>query len=116
MWQSMPPAVTTMPSQAMISVPGPMTMSTPGWVSGLPALRHAIADGFATPELHLFAIPTGHQGVVFFDLDDQLGGGQAQAVAHGGAEHVGVGAAGDAAHARGPCVRPRKPNTVRAPA
>ena len=38
MWESMPPAVTMLPSQLMISVPGPMTMSTPLWVSGLPAL------------------------------------------------------------------------------
>ena len=34
----MPPAVTIMPSPAMISVPAPITMSTPGWTSGLPAL------------------------------------------------------------------------------
>ena len=38
MCESMPPAVTMLPSQLMISVPGPMMMSTPGWVSGLPAL------------------------------------------------------------------------------
>ena len=30
MWLSMPPAVTMWPSQLMISVPAPMTMSTPG--------------------------------------------------------------------------------------
>ena len=41
MCESMPPAVTIKPSQLMISVPGPMTMSTPGWVSGLPALPMA---------------------------------------------------------------------------
>ena len=41
MWLSTPPAVTIRPSQLMISVPGPMTMSTPGWVSGLPALPMA---------------------------------------------------------------------------
>ena len=41
MWLSMPPAVTMLPSQLMISVPGPMMMSTPGWVSGLPALPMA---------------------------------------------------------------------------
>ncbi len=41
MWLSKPPAVTMLPSQLMISVPGPMTMSTPGWVSGLPALPMA---------------------------------------------------------------------------
>ena len=34
----MPPAVAIRPSPAMTSVPGPMTMSTPGCVSGLPAL------------------------------------------------------------------------------
>ncbi len=38
MWLSMPPAVTIMPSPAMISVPGPITMSTPFITSGLPAL------------------------------------------------------------------------------
>ncbi|MNV21338.1 hypothetical protein D3C71_1122700 [compost metagenome] len=38
MWLSMPPAVTMLPSQLMTSVPGPMMMSTPGCVSGLPAL------------------------------------------------------------------------------
>ena len=32
------PGVTIKPSAAMISVPGPMTMSTPGITSGLPAL------------------------------------------------------------------------------
>ena len=38
MWLSIPPAVRMRPSPAMTSVPGPMTMSTPGCVSGLPAL------------------------------------------------------------------------------
>ena len=38
MWASKPPAVRIRPSPAMTSVPGPMTMVTPGWVSGLPAL------------------------------------------------------------------------------
>ena len=32
------PAVTIMPSRAMISVPGPTTTVIPGWTSGLPAL------------------------------------------------------------------------------
>ena len=40
-WASIPPAVTIRPSPAIASVPGPMTMSTPGWVSGLPALPMA---------------------------------------------------------------------------
>jgi hypothetical protein len=30
-----------LPSPAIASVPGPMTMSTPGWMSGLPALPMA---------------------------------------------------------------------------
>ena len=34
----MPPAVTIMPSPAMISVPGPIGMVMAGWMSGLPAL------------------------------------------------------------------------------
>ena len=38
MCESMPPAVTIMPSPAMISVLAPITMSTAGWMSGLPAL------------------------------------------------------------------------------
>ena len=38
MWVSKPPAVRIFPSPAMISVPGPMTMVTPGCMSGLPAL------------------------------------------------------------------------------
>ncbi len=41
MCASMPPAVRIRPSPAMASVPGPMTMSTPGWTSGLPALPMA---------------------------------------------------------------------------
>ena len=41
MCESTPPAVTMWPSQLMISVPGPMTMSTPLWVSGLPAFPMA---------------------------------------------------------------------------
>ena len=40
---SMPPAVQIRSSPAMTSVPGPMTRrgSTPGWISGLPALPTA---------------------------------------------------------------------------
>jgi hypothetical protein len=140
MWLSMPPAVTMWPSQLMISVPAPMTMSTPGCVSGLPALpmatmrpslqadvglddapvvddecigqhrvdralgacalalRHAVADGLAAAELDLFAVAARGQGEVLFDLDQQAGVGQAHAVADGGAEHVGIGAFGDAGH------------------
>ena len=41
MWVSKPPAVRILPSPAITSVPGPMTMVTPGWMSGLPALPMA---------------------------------------------------------------------------
>ena len=56
MWVSMAPAVTIMPSQEMISVPGPMTMSTPGWVSGLPALPMAAMREFLMP-MSAFTMP-----------------------------------------------------------
>ncbi len=49
MWLSMPPAVTIMPSPAMISVPGPMTSVTAGWMSGLPALPMAAMKPFFRP-------------------------------------------------------------------
>jgi len=38
MWLSMPPAVRIMPSPAMASVPAPIGIVTPGWMSGFPAL------------------------------------------------------------------------------
>ena len=38
MWVSKPPAVRILPSPAITSVPGPITMVTLGWMSGLPAL------------------------------------------------------------------------------
>ena len=56
MWLSMPPAVTIMPSQLMISVPGPMTMPTPGCVSGLPALPTAAMRPSFSP-MSAFTIP-----------------------------------------------------------
>ena len=40
--ESKPPAVSILPSPAMISVPGPMMMFTCGWISGLPALPIAL--------------------------------------------------------------------------
>ena len=79
-------------------------------------LAHAIANGFAPAELDLFAVPLGAQGKVLFNFNDQGGVGQAKAVAHGGAVHLGVGTSADAAHDRLPCTSPRKPHTWRAPA
>jgi hypothetical protein len=51
----------------------------------------AVPDDLAAAELHFFAVG----GEVLFDFDPQLGIGQADLVADGGAEHVGVGLAGD---------------------
>ena len=70
------------------------------------ALPHAITDDLATPEFHFLAI----EGEVLFDFDPQIGIGQTHAVAHGGAEHVGIGATGNAAHdSSAPITRPAKP-------
>ena len=49
MWVSMPPAVTIMPSPAMISVAPPMAIVTPGWMSGLPALPMPAIRPFFRP-------------------------------------------------------------------
>jgi hypothetical protein len=38
MWLSMPPAVRIMPSPAITSLPAPIGIVTPGWMSGLPPL------------------------------------------------------------------------------
>ena len=56
------------------------------------ALAHAVADGLAAAELDLLSIAAGTQRVVGLDLDDQAGVGQPQAVADGGAVHLGIGA------------------------
>ena len=69
-----------------------MTVSTaPSLVRDL-ALPHAVADHLAAAELHLLAIG----GTVLLDLDDEVGVGEAHAVAGGGAEHLGIDGTGDA--------------------
>jgi hypothetical protein len=80
------------------------------------ALAHAIAYGLAAAELDLFAMAAGTQREVLFDLDQQRGVGQADAVTGGRAVHLGVGTAFDAGHHSAPCTWARKPNTRRAPA
>ena len=62
------------------------------------ALSHAVANSLAAAELDFFAVATGPQGVVLLDFNDQGGVGQAHAVAHGGAEHFGVGLSGNGGH------------------
>ena len=84
-----------------------------GAVAGALALRHAVADGFAAAKFHFLAIAAGSQGVVLFHLDDEVGIGQAQAVAHGGAKHLGISAFFNLGHHaapfNAPCTSPRKP-------
>ena len=63
------------------------------------ALPHAVADHLAAAELDLLAIDRA----VALDLDDELGVGEAQAVAGGRPEHGGIGAAADCVrHVRAP--------------
>ena len=54
-------------------------------------LPHAVADDFAAAELRFVAVGGG----VLFNLDDQIGVGQAYTIAGGRTEMVGVGAAVD---------------------
>src|SRR5690606_13956844 len=74
-------------------------------------LAHAVADDLAAAELHFLAI----NGVVAFHLDDEARVTQAQAIAGGGAEHLGIGATVHAAHS-GPITLPWKPKTSPRPA
>jgi len=78
------------------------------------ALAHAVADDLAAAKFHFFAV----SGVVVFDLNPQLGIGQAHAVAGGRAEHLGVSVARNGgthertsffAASSGPMTSPRNP-------
>ena len=81
-----------MPVQSTISALV-MTVSTaPIGARGL-GLAHAVADHLAAAELHLLAVDRE----VALHLDEELGVGEADAVAGGRAVHVGIGGAGDAA-------------------
>ena len=55
------------------------------------ALAHAVADHLAAAELDLLAIDRP----ILLDLEDEIGVGQAHAVAHRGAVHVGIGSSAD---------------------
>ena len=65
---------------------------------GMLRLAHAIADDLAAAEFHFVAV----DGVVLFHLDPQIGIGEAQAVAGGGAEHFRVGLSGHCCHGGSP--------------
>jgi hypothetical protein len=113
------PAIASVPGPMMMSTPGwtsglpalPMptmrpslrpisALMMPQWsrisalvmtVSTAPSARlrwlcHAVADHLAAAELDLLAIDRA----VGFDLDEELGVGEAHAVAGGRAEHIGI--------------------------
>ena len=85
----MPMSALTMPQWSTISALV-MTVSATSAAHAL-ALAHAVADHLAAAELHFLAV----DGEVLLDLDQQLGVGQAHAVAGGGAEHLGIGLPAD---------------------
>ena len=64
--------------------------------AGTLRLPHAVADHLAAAELYLLAIDRA----VTFDLDDELGIGEAQPVAGGRPEHRGIGGAREACRHR----------------
>ena len=55
------------------------------------ALAHAVANDLASTELDLLPV----DGEIAFDFDHEIGIGQANPIAHRGAEHFGIGAASD---------------------
>ena len=88
MWASKPPAVRIRPSPAMTSVPGPMTMVTPGWVSGLPALPIRGDAAVAEADVGLVdAGPVDDQRVGDDGVDGALGAG-GLGLAHAVADHL----------------------------
>ncbi len=74
--------------------------------SELLALPHAVADDLAAAELDLLAVDRE----IVLDGDPQLGIGEANAIADGRAEHLGVGLTRNPhAHCSVPITRPLKP-------
>ena len=76
-----------------------MTVSTAPRASRGLRLPHAVADHLAAAELHLLAVG----GEILLDLDHELGVGEAQPVALGRAEHLGVVRRGAARSGGGSC-------------
>ena len=85
---SMPPAVTMRPSPAMISVPGPMTMVTPGWVSGLPALPMRGDAAVLQPDIGLDDAPVVEDQRIGDDGIDGAVGARDLRLAHAVADHL----------------------------
>jgi hypothetical protein len=88
----------TMPQWSRISALV-MTVSTAPSARGDLGLAHAVADHLAAAELDLLAV----YRAVLFDLDDEVGVGEAHAVADVGPVHGGVGRA---RHAERHCSEP----------
>jgi len=64
-------------------------------VEGGGGLAHAVADDLAAAELDLVAVAAALGDEIAFDLHEEVGVGEAHLVARGGAEHLGVLAAGE---------------------
>ncbi len=66
---------------------------------GVLALSHTVADHLAAAELHLLAV--GREVALHADMQIRIR--EAHEIADGGAEHIGIGGAGDAVgHGAGP--------------
>ena len=88
----MPMSALTMPQWSMMSALV-MTVSTAPGARRL-RLAHAVADDLAAAEFHFLA-----EMVSPSPPRREFGVGEADAVADGGAEHVGIGGAGEMGHA-----------------
>ena len=88
MWLSNPPAVRIRPSPAITSVPGPMTMVTPGWVSGLPALPIRAIRPSRSPTSALIDAGPVHDQRVGDDGVDRALRPRRLALAHAVADHL----------------------------
>ena len=85
-------------------------------IEGERRLRHAVADDLAAAEFHFVAVAAVFGDEVALDLDEELGIGEADLVAGGGAEHAGVVGAGLFHESSGPLTRLLRPWTSRVPA
>ena len=63
-------------------------------IEGQRGLAHAVADDFAAAEFDFVAVAAHLGDEIALDLDEEIGVGEADLVADGGAEHFGVLAAG----------------------
>ena len=93
----MPMSALTMPQWSMIDGAGDHGVGGALGAGGA-GLAHGLADDLAAAEHGLVAGESGAAGAVLLDLDEQVGVGEPDAVAGGGAEQVGVRGAGELRH------------------